>query len=40
MTSATGSFETGFDHYDPISGKTAETVISAAKSFFREAAGD
>lgn len=34
MTSSTGSFETSFDHYDPISGKLAEQVIEAAKKFF------
>lgn len=33
MTSGTGSFETSFDHYDPISGKIAEDVIAAAKEF-------
>lgn len=33
MTSGTGSFETSFDHYDPISGKIAENVILAAKEF-------
>jgi elongation factor G len=32
MTSATGSFETAFDHYDAISGKLAESVIMAAKA--------
>lgn len=33
MTSGTGSFETAFDHYDPISGKIAEEVIAKAKEF-------
>ncbi|QTQ13948.1 elongation factor G [Treponema parvum] len=33
ITSATGSFETSFDHYDPISGKTADNVIAEAKAF-------
>lgn len=33
ITSGTGSFETSFDHYDPISGKIAEEVIKAAKEF-------
>ncbi|MCQ2613982.1 MAG: elongation factor G [Treponemataceae bacterium] len=33
ITSGTGSFETSFDHYDPISGKIAEEVIAAAKEF-------
>ncbi len=33
MTSGTGSFETSFDHYDPISGKIAEDVIKAAQEF-------
>lgn len=33
ITSATGSFETSFDHYDPISGKTADAVIEEAKAF-------
>ena len=36
MTSGTGSFEMSFDHYDPISGKTAEEVIVAAKAFMEE----
>lgn len=36
ITSSTGSFETAFDHYDPISGKLADTVIAEAKAF-REA---
>lgn len=36
MTSGTGSFEMSFDHYDPISGKTAEEVILAAKAFMEE----
>ena len=31
ITSSTGSFETSFSHYDPISGKLAENVIAAAK---------
>jgi len=33
ITSSTGSFETTFDHYDPISGKLADTVIASAKEF-------
>ncbi len=33
MTSSTGSFETSFDHYDPISGKLADQVIAEAKEF-------
>ncbi len=33
LTSGTGSFETSFDHYDPISGKIADDVIKAAKEF-------
>ena len=33
ITSGTGSFETSFDHYDPISGKIADDVIAAAKEF-------
>lgn len=33
MTSGTGSFETSFDHYDPISGKIADEVIANAKEF-------
>lgn len=33
ITSGTGSFETSFDHYDPISGKIADEVIAAAKEF-------
>lgn len=36
MTSGTGSFEMSFDHYDPISGKTADEVIAAAKAFIAE----
>ena len=31
MTSSTGSFETSFDHYDPISGKLADEVIESSK---------
>lgn len=33
ITSGTGSFETSFDHYDPISGRIADDVIAAAKEF-------
>ena len=33
LTSGTGSFETSFDHYDPISGKIADEVIKASKEF-------
>lgn len=33
ITSGTGSFETAFDHYDPISGRIAKDVIAAAKEF-------
>lgn len=33
ITSGTGSFETSFDHYDPISGKIADEVIKSAKEF-------
>ena len=36
MTSGTGSFEMSFDHYDPISGKIADEVVSAAKAFIEE----
>ena len=32
ITSGTGGFELEFDHYDPISGKIAEDVISQAKA--------
>jgi elongation factor G len=32
MTSGTASFEVEFSHYNPITGKVAETVISAAKA--------
>ena len=31
MTSGTGTFETEFSHYSPITGKVAEEVIRAAK---------
>src|SRR5574344_1701349 len=34
MTSSTGSFDTSFDHYDPISGRLADQVIEQAKKFF------
>src|SRR5574344_139687 len=34
MTSSTGSFETSFDHYDPISGRLADQVIEQAKKLF------
>jgi len=33
MTSGTGSFGMEFDHYSPISGKSAEEVIKAAQAF-------
>ena len=36
MTSGTGSFEMSFDHYDPISGKIADEVVAAAKTFIEE----
>lgn len=32
ITSGTASFEVEFDHYNPISGKIAETVIAEAKA--------
>ncbi|MBR5867683.1 MAG: elongation factor G [Spirochaetaceae bacterium] len=35
LTSGTGSFETSFSHYDPISGKLADEVIKAAKEFIQ-----
>jgi elongation factor G len=38
ITSGTGSFEVEFDHYSPISGKTAEEVIKAAQAFRTEEA--
>ncbi len=38
ITSGTGSFEVAFDHYAPISGKTADEVIAAAKEFMDERA--
>jgi elongation factor G len=31
MTSGTGTFETEFDHYSPVTGKHAEDIIKAAK---------
>lgn len=40
MTSGTGSFETSFDHYDPISGKIADEVIAAAKEFITVASAE
>ena len=40
LTSGTGSFETSFSHYDPISGKLADEVIAAAKEFIQVAAED
>ena len=40
MTSGTGSFETSFDHYDPISGKIADDVIAAAKEFITIASSE
>jgi len=40
MTSGTGSFETSFDHYDPISGKIADDVIATAKEFITIASGE
>ena len=32
ITSGTGSFEVEFDHYSPVTGKIAETVIAEAKA--------
>ncbi|MDR3312395.1 MAG: elongation factor G [Spirochaetaceae bacterium] len=40
LTSGTGSFETAFDHYDPISGRIAEDVIKAAAEFKQAEAED
>ncbi len=40
LTSGTGSFETSFSHYDPISGKLADEVIKAAKEFIQVATED
>lgn len=40
LTSGTGSFETSFSHYDPISGKLADEVIAAAKEFIQIATED
>ena len=40
LTSGTGSFETSFSHYDPISGKLADDVIKAAKAFMPQAGSD
>lgn len=40
LTSGTGSFETSFSHYDPISGKLADEVIAAAKEFIQVATED
>ena len=40
LTSGTGSFETSFSHYDPISGKLADEVIAAAKEFIQVASED
>ncbi|HOV64095.1 MAG TPA: elongation factor G [Spirochaetia bacterium] len=37
MTSGTGSFEMEFNHYSPISGRIAETVINEAKSRMTQA---
>lgn len=40
LTSGTGSFETSFSHYDPISGKLADDVIKAAKAFMPQAGSE
>ena len=40
ITSGTGSFETSFSHYDPLSGKLADDVIKAAKEFIQETVED
>lgn len=40
LTSGTGSFETSFSHYDPISGKLADEVIAVAKEFIQVATED
>lgn len=36
LTSGTGSFEMEFDHYDPISGKIADTIIAESKAVAQE----
>ncbi len=33
LTSGTASFETAFDHYDPVTGKRADDIIKAAAAF-------
>ncbi|MBP5158171.1 MAG: hypothetical protein ILP18_09910, partial [Treponema sp.] len=37
ITSSTGSFETSFDHYDPISGKLADKIVEESKAIAKEA---
>lgn len=32
ITSSTGSFETSFDHYDPVSGKLADKIVEESKA--------
>ena len=36
ITSSTGSFETSFDHYDPVSGKLADAVVAESKAAAQE----
>ncbi|HHU35794.1 MAG TPA: elongation factor G [Treponema sp.] len=40
ITSGTGSFEIAFDHYNPISGKIADDVVTAAKEFNKQQSED
>ena len=36
ITSSTGSFESTFDHYDPVSGKLADKVVEESKAISKE----
>ncbi len=38
ITSSTGSFETSFDHYDPVSGKLADKIVEEAKAIAKSQA--
>lgn len=35
ITSSTGSFETSFDHYDPVSGKLADKIVEESKALMQ-----
>ncbi|MBQ3800071.1 MAG: elongation factor G, partial [Treponema sp.] len=38
ITSSTGSFETSFDHYDPVSGKLADKIVEESRALAKSQA--